>query len=64
MSTTYSLACHDCKQRYWAGQSNYLYDSQKVAEFLYAHVGHKIEFVNDLVDDELLDDYKELDKQG
>ena len=51
MSATYSLLCHDCKVEYWAGQREYIYDPQKIGEFLHDHQNHKLEFTNDLARD-------------
>lgn len=59
MSTTYSLVCDDCKESHWCGQSNYIYDIEKTTKFLHNHVGHRIRFVNDLVDDDSTVEYKE-----
>lgn len=50
MSTTYSLLCHDCRKRYWAGQSDWLYSKEGVSSFLHDHQNHRLEFVNDHTD--------------
>jgi hypothetical protein len=63
MSTTYSLVCDECKVTYWCGQSDYLYDDKETCNFLHQHCGHKIRFVNDLVDDNSTDGYEDH-KQG
>jgi len=46
MSMDYSLVCDDCEVSYFAGQDNYLYSIEALAEFLYAHVGHNLSFIN------------------
>ena len=61
MSITYSFVCDDCKVKCWAGQSTYIYGYDYIANFLYDHIGHKIRFLNDHHDDELSEDYIEVD---
>ncbi len=63
MSTTYSFVCDDCKVIHWSGQRSgersWIYGNHGVAEFLYDHVGCKLRFLNDDIDDEKLDCYEE-----
>lgn len=54
MSVTYSIACRDCKESLWIGQTDYLYFGEKDFEkkltgFLYKHSGnsHSLIFLND-----------------
>ena len=61
MSATYSLVCDKCKQKYWAGQSDYIYSSEKTFRFLYDHLGHNIRFTCDQFDDESTDDYEDVE---
>lgn len=63
MSTTYSIVCDECKTTYWCGQSDYLYDPELLMKYLKEHQGHKIRFVNDLVDDESTENYKDYPKK-
>ena len=61
MSTTYSLVCHDCKHRHDAGQSSGdgpYHSKGNEGVFMYQHMGHKVEFINDLVGRDDLDDYQ------
>jgi len=71
MSRTYSIVCHDCRKRLWAGQGwpktkPYIYKDEKyikaLEDFLFNHQQHKLEFG----DDEYLngiDDYEEVKKK-
>lgn len=52
MSVTTSMACHDCKSIIWIGQRDYIYTRNHdcmaaFTKFLYAHMGHQLEFVNE-----------------
>lgn len=63
MSTTYSLVCHDCKHSHDAGQTSRggpysSYGNEGV--FLYQHIGHKVELVNDLAQREDIEYYQEI----
>jgi hypothetical protein len=61
MSLTYELVCDDCKVHYWAGQgharkgSHYLYSLELVGKFLEEHQGHRLRYVLDGTDDNVLD---------
>jgi hypothetical protein len=53
MSTTYSLVCHDCQIRHTAGKSSGFGDYQELGNeglFLFNHVGHKVELIDDSVE--------------
>ncbi len=60
MSATFSFVCDDCKKSCWAGQNTYIYKYDYVADFLHDHLGHRLRFINDLVDDEKAEDYDEV----
>ena len=61
MSTTYSFVCDDCQVKCWAGQSNYIYGYDYIAKFLHDHIGHRIRFLNDHVDDDT-EDYNDVEE--
>lgn len=47
MSITFDLVCDECKQKFWAGQSNRLYLREETLGFLKAHHGHTLRFLYD-----------------
>ena len=52
MSITYHLCCKDCGYHLWIGQGDYIYTGQQsimddLTRFLYAHLGHALEFMGD-----------------
>jgi hypothetical protein len=61
MSTTYNLVCHDCKQKYWSGQTNYTYSKDNTDKFLFAHAHHRIEFVDDLLERKDIESYEDIE---
>lgn len=61
MSTTYSFVCDDCKKKCWAGQNGYIYKYDYVAKFLTDHTGHRLRYLNDYVDDDMSDDYDDVE---
>jgi hypothetical protein len=63
MSTTYSFVCDDCKKKCWAGQSTFIYKYDYISKFLHNHIGHKLRFLCDHTDDELADDYEDVDEE-
>jgi hypothetical protein len=60
MSITYSLVCDDCKVEYWCGQSLHIYSKEKTADFLNAHIGHALRFV-DNCNDESIENYSDFE---
>ncbi len=67
MSTTYSIACKDCKKKLWIGQGSFeskapwLYAggnaNEKLATFLVSHIGHPLIFDSDF--NESFDEYED-----
>jgi hypothetical protein len=51
MSVTHQLACVDCREKIWIGQSGYLYGTdhhtKALGEFLHHHRGHNLRFDTD-----------------
>ena len=64
MSTTYDIACHDCKVVLWIGQGNRIYYAEehlkKQRDFFYGHIGHHLEFNKGEIFSALYD-FKSLD---
>ena len=60
MSQTYSLVCDDCKVEYWCGQSLHIYSKEKTSDFLHAHQGHCLRFVNNCKD-ETIENYLDFE---
>lgn len=57
MSTTYEIACLDCKQRLWAGQRTYTYTAYRddkgqrhLDRFLHEHIAHTLRFFSEHAD--------------
>ena len=61
MSETTTLACHDCKVKYWAGQRTYLYSKESTEQFLHDHMYHSIGFYGDFGEVERILGYKEIE---
>lgn len=53
MSNTYDISCKDCKVTYWYGQYSrergyaFVYDTEKLANFLSTHLEHNLIVTNE-----------------
>ena len=59
MSICYNISCHDCKEKLWVGQREYIYKTNEglfvLERFLFKHEGHHLSFDNDEKHDEFID---------